>query len=52
MKIETSLIEAARRGDVGALEQLLAASQPDLRRFARRSCATSEDSDDAVQAAL
>lgn len=52
MKIETSLIEAARQGDTSALEHLLARSQPDLRRFARRSCATSEDADDAVQVAL
>ncbi|GAB2882361.1 RNA polymerase sigma factor SigM [Pseudoduganella ginsengisoli] len=50
--MNTSLIEAARQGDRAALEQLLAASQPDLRRFARRSCATSEDADDAVQVAL
>ncbi|WP_229507405.1 RNA polymerase sigma factor [Pseudoduganella rivuli] len=52
MKIDTSLIEAARQGDARAMEQLLAQSQPDLRRFARRSCATSEDADDAVQVAL
>lgn len=52
MKIDTPLIEAARRGDAAALEQLLSQSQPDLRRFARRSCATSEDADDAVQVAL
>ena len=52
MKIDTPLIDAARQGDRHALERLLAQSQPDLRRFARRACATSEDADDAVQVAL
>ena len=46
------LVEAACRGDASAIEKLLALSQPDLRRFARRSCSTSEDADDAVQVAL
>lgn len=46
------LVEAACKGDASAIEKLLALSQPDLRRFARRSCATSEDADDAVQVAL
>jgi RNA polymerase sigma factor (sigma-70 family) len=52
MKIDTALIESARQGNAQAIERLLAQSQPDLRRFARRSCATSEDADDAVQTAL
>lgn len=52
MKLDMPLIEAARQGDAAALERLLTQSQPDLRRFARRSCATSEDADDAVQVAL
>lgn len=52
MKVETALIEAACQGDASALEKLLAQSQPDLRRFARRACATSEDAEDAVQIAL
>jgi RNA polymerase sigma factor (sigma-70 family) len=46
------LVEAARRGDAGAVSDLLQACQPDLRRFARRTCATSEDAEDAVQLAL
>ena len=45
------LIEAARRGDEKALSRLLAVCQPDLRRYARRVCAT-EDIEDAVQDAL
>lgn len=52
MKIESALIEAACRGDAKALEQLLVQSQPDLKRFARRTCATTEDAEDAVQVAL
>jgi DNA-directed RNA polymerase specialized sigma24 family protein len=51
-RIDAALIEAAKAGDAAALDRLLAVSQPDLRRFARRTCATAEDADDAVQAAL
>ena len=47
-----SLIEAACSGNRLAVEQLLAACQPDLKRFARRTCSTSEDAEDAVQVAL
>jgi RNA polymerase sigma-70 factor (ECF subfamily) len=46
------LVEAARSGDRAALEALLAASQPDLRRYARTACRTASDVDDAVQDAL
>jgi RNA polymerase sigma factor (sigma-70 family) len=46
------LIEAACRGDERALSQLLRTCQPDLKRFARRTCANSEDAEDAVQVAL
>jgi RNA polymerase sigma factor (sigma-70 family) len=49
---EGQLVDAACKGDRAAMERLLAMSQPDLRRFARRSCASSEDADDAVQVAL
>jgi len=45
------LIEAARQGDEQALAELLAVCQPDLRRYARHSCAT-EDVEEAVQDAL
>lgn len=47
-----ALIEAACAGDERALSQLLRACQPDLRRFARRTCSNSEDAEDAVQVAL
>ncbi|QNA87975.1 RNA polymerase sigma factor [Massilia sp. Dwa41.01b] len=52
IQFDLPLVEAACSGDAAAIEKLLALSQPDLRRFARRSCATSEDADDAVQVAL
>lgn len=50
--IDTALIDAAHAGDAAALARLLDLSQRDLRRFARRSCATSQDAEDAVQLAL
>ncbi len=45
------LVAQARSGDAQALDALLRRCQPDLRRYARRHCA-SEDVDDAVQDAL
>jgi RNA polymerase sigma factor (sigma-70 family) len=50
--IDPALIDSARSGDAAALSRLLDLSQRDLRRFARRSCATSQDAEDAVQVAL
>ncbi len=52
IQFDGHLVDAACKGDANAIEKLLVQSQPDLRRFARRSCATSEDADDAVQVAL
>ena len=46
------LVEAARRGDPGAVERLLTQARPDLRRVARRVCRGPEDAEDAVQHAL
>jgi RNA polymerase sigma factor (sigma-70 family) len=46
------LVEAARRGEPGAVLELLQVCQPDLKRFARRACANTEDAEDAVQFAL
>lgn len=45
------LIGLAQAGDHGAITALLRASQPDIRRYARRSCHL-EDVDDAVQEAM
>jgi RNA polymerase sigma factor (sigma-70 family) len=50
--LKPGLIEAAQRGEAGAIEQLLAATKPDLQRFARRLCRGPEDAEDAVQNAL
>ncbi len=46
------LLIAACGGDSAAVDALLSSLQPDLKRFARRSCASSEDAEDAVQIAL
>lgn len=46
------LIKAACLGDKQALSQLLIVCQPDVRRFAKRTCSTTEDAEDAVQIAL
>lgn len=52
MKIDRQVAEDAFRGDARALDLLLVSMQPDLKRFARRTCATTEDAEDAVQEAL
>lgn len=52
MRADATLVDAARQGDHGAIVRLLSVCQPDLKRFARRTCATSEDAEDAVQVAL
>lgn len=46
------LVQAACAGDGRAIDALLSACQPDLKRFARRTCASTEDAEDAVQLAL
>lgn len=46
------LIKSACQGNKQALEKLLLVCQPDIKRFARRTCSTSEDVEDAVQIAL
>jgi RNA polymerase sigma factor (sigma-70 family) len=50
-RFDLGLIEAARAGEPSALERLLVHCQPELRRYAQRSCLIS-DVDDAVQEAL
>jgi RNA polymerase sigma factor (sigma-70 family) len=50
-EIHLSVLDAAHRGDPAALAQLLRLCQPDIRRYAQRSCLIS-DVDDAVQEAL
>ena len=46
-----ALLDAARGGDIAALDTLLKLCQPDLRRYAYRHCLMS-DVDDAVQESL
>jgi RNA polymerase sigma factor (sigma-70 family) len=52
MIAEPQLVEAACGGDAAAVEKLLVVCQPDLRRFARRTCSNGDDAEDAVQIAL
>lgn len=52
MGLDAHLLDAAFRGDAHAIDKLLTILQPDLNRFARRTCATREDAEDAVQIAL
>lgn len=49
--VSAELVGLAQTGDHGAITALLRASQPDIRRYARRSCRL-EDVDDAVQEAM
>jgi RNA polymerase sigma factor (sigma-70 family) len=50
-RCDPSLVEAARGGDTAALVALIAAAQPDIRRYAARTCRAA-DIDDAVQETL
>ena len=52
MRHDTLLLEAARRGDIVALEQLLIHCRPGLQRIARTQCSSSVDPEDAVQESL
>lgn len=50
--VNEALLDAARQGDAAALDSLLVACRPNLRRYAASQCARSSDVDDAVQEAL
>ena len=50
--ISSDLFEAARLGDIKAIARLLEAAQPDIRRYARATCRSSADAEDATQEAL
>ncbi len=52
LRTKPQLIEAACQGEQAAIADLLVVCQPDLKRFARRTCSTTEDAEDAVQVAL
>jgi RNA polymerase sigma factor (sigma-70 family) len=49
--VDFAILESARTGDPAAIASLLTHSQPELRRYAQRSCMIS-DVDDAVQEAM
>ncbi len=49
---DQQVIEAAIAGDKIALETILIKYQKDIQRFAKRTCQTSEDAEDAVQVVL
>ena len=51
-EMSRALVEAARAGDEAALVAVLAATQPNIRRYARRTCIRATDVEDAVQEAL
>jgi len=50
--LSSNLFEAARLGDPKAIASLLATAQPDIRRYARATCRSSADAEDAAQEAL
>jgi RNA polymerase sigma-70 factor (ECF subfamily) len=50
--ISPKLFEAARLGDQHAIVRLLETAQPDIRRYARATCRSSADAEDAAQEAL
>ena len=50
--ISPNLFEAARLGDPQAIARLLEIAQPDIRRYARATCRSSADAEDAAQETL
>jgi RNA polymerase sigma-70 factor (ECF subfamily) len=46
------LVARAAAGDAGAIEALLRVAQTDIRRYARRSCRSISDAEEAVQETL
>lgn len=52
VKPEKSLFEKARGGDTRAIEELLVIYQPDIRRYAKKNCASTNYVEDAVQDTL
>ena len=50
--LPVATVLAASAGDREAIATLLAAAQPDIRRYARRTCRTTSDVEDAVQETL
>jgi len=49
--VPVETIEAARTGNAKAVEDLIRICQPDVRRYAQRSCSNASDAEDAMQEA-
>jgi RNA polymerase sigma-70 factor (ECF subfamily) len=52
LAIPETVFAAARLGDRSAIAKLLAMAQPDIRRYARATCRTASDAEDAAQETL
>ncbi|MDE2249425.1 MAG: RNA polymerase sigma factor [Pseudomonadota bacterium] len=52
MRHDPQLLEAARLGDIAAVQRLLVECRPGLQRIAQQQCSSSVDPDDAVQESL
>ncbi|MDQ6645749.1 MAG: RNA polymerase sigma factor, partial [Pseudomonadota bacterium] len=52
MRHDPLLLEAARQGDIVAVERLLTHCRSDLQRIAQTQCSSSVDPEDAVQESL
>lgn len=50
--VSNKIFEAARLGDRAAIVKLLELAQPDIRRYARATCRSSPDVEDATQETL
>lgn len=52
LSVDNLLLKAAQRGDMAALEQVIAECRPNLSRYASRYCVTASDAEEAVQESL
>ena len=50
--VSPETFEAARLGDQTAIVRMLERAQPDIRRYARATCRTASDAEDATQETL
>ena len=50
--VDDHLLRAAQRGDMAALERVIAQCRPNLHRYAERHCVTASDAEEAVQESL
>lgn len=51
-RIPEGMFDSACRGDQAALVRLIEIAQPDIRRYARATCGSAADAEDAAQEAL